>query len=236
MKTDKLDIVYFVKDGIRNEEFRYSLRSVCANMAYNRVWVYGGCPFNIVPDFRVRVEQEGKTKWDRVRSMFRMVCENREVTDDFILFNDDFLVMQPTNELTPAWRCPLTEHVELSKGASFRGRNPYADILEECRLVLEKEGASQYSYELHTPFVFNKAKLLALLDKHPDIHCTRTLYGNLYNIGGRQSNDIKIFTVVPDFDYKSVQFLSTDDSTVNINNDVWRWIKSRFPKKCKYEF
>ena len=235
LSTANLDIVYFVKEGVRNDELRYSLRSVCENMAYKRIWIYGGCPNDIIPDFRARIVQEGETKWDRVRNMFKMVCENKEITDDFILFNDDFFVMKPTSKLIPLWRCSLEEHVELSKAAGFRKRNPYADILEACRKILEEGGFTQHSYELHTPFIYNKARLLKILEEYPDAHCTRTLYGNIYNIGGQQSDDVKAFSETPNFDYRESQFISTDDSIVNINNSVWRYIKGRFPKRCKYE-
>ena len=80
-----------------------------------------------------------------------------------------------------------------------------------------------------------KKKLLTMLNSFPEQHCTRTMYGNIYNIGGERVNDIKIFDSKPTFDYKSSQFLSTDDPVININNDIWRWIRNQFPKKCKYE-
>ena len=232
MQTKDLDIVYFVKDGIRNEEFKYSLRSVSQNMPHKRVWVFGGCLPNIIPDVRVRVAQEGRTKWDKVRTMFKMACENKEITDNFILFNDDFFVMQPTDFIEPLYRCSLEDHIHILEP---RGPTEYSKLLRRCYNELKRIGASQLSYELHTPFIFNKKKLLRMLNDYPKQHCTRTLYGNIYNIGGRRSNDVKIFTVKPEFDYKNSRFLSTDDPIVNVNNDIWRWIRKQFPKKSDYE-
>lgn len=218
-----------MKDNPRNEELRYSLRSICQNMQFNRVWIFGGCPTNIVPDFRVRVEQTGITKWDKVRNMYEMACENKEVTDDFIMFNDDFFVMQPTNKIEPIYRCPLDEHIKILEP---RKPTPYSRLLRGCLDALTGE---PLSYELHVPFVFNKSKLLHILNSFQKQHCMRTMYGNIYNIGGEQSRDIKIFNINPSFDYKNSQFISTDDSIVNVNNDIWRWIRKQFPKKCRYE-
>lgn len=229
METKSLDIVYFVKDGIHNEEFRYSLRSVCKNMKFNRVWVFGGCPKNIVPDVRIRVEQKGKTKWDRVRNMFMMACENKELTDDFVLFNDDFFVMKPIDEIKPLYRSSLEEHV------GVLGKGPYANLLKDIEAELKNRGATTYSYELHTPFVFNKKKLLKMLKENPDQHCARTMYGNLYKIGGEKHSDVKIFSSTPAFDYKNSELLSTDDSVINVNNDAWRYITKQFQGNCKYE-
>lgn len=229
MDTAELDIVYFVKDGLHNEELRYSLRSVDLNMPHKRVWIFGGCPINIVPDVRVRVAQHGKTKWDRVHNMYKMVCENKEITDNFIMFNDDFFVMKPTDHLEPLYRCTLDEHIKILEPHK---PSPYSKILRDCR---KEFPGDPLSYELHVPFIYNKKKLLKLLEKYPNQHCTRTLYGNAYKIGGKKSSDIKIFTYKPEFDYKNTQFLSTDDSIVNVNNDAWRWLQKQFIKKSRFE-
>lgn len=229
MDTADLDIVYFVKDRMYNEELRYSLRSVDANMPHKRVWIFGGCPINIVPDIRVRVDQVGKTKWDRVRNMYKMVCENKEVTDNFIMFNDDFFVMQPINHIEPLYRCTLSEHIKILEPIR---PTPYSRLLRGCRETLTGE---PLSYELHVPFIFNKKKLLGMLKAFPTQHCARTMYGNMYNINGKRSNDVKIFSVNPGFDYKNSRFLSTDDPIVNINNDVWRWLTKQLVKKSRFE-
>lgn len=230
MNTSKMDIVYFVKDGTHNEEFRHSLRSVCKNMPnHGRIWVFGGCPRNIVPDVRIRVHQEGKTKWDKVRAMFKMACENKELSEDFILFNDDFFVMKPIEEIKPLYHCTLDERIEqLPFG-------PYRNNLQNTCDFLKERTETPLSYELHVPFVFNKKKLLKLIEEYPDLRATRSSYGNIYNIGGEQSDDVKVFSDKPSFDFRSTTFLSTDDGVVNVNNGIWRYIKNEFKTKCEYE-
>lgn len=229
MNTSKLDVVYFVKDGRFNEELRYSIRSVCKNMPYNRIWVFGGCPKSIVPDVRVRVEQAGRTKWDRVHAMFKMAAENKEITNDFILMNDDFFVMKPVDKIETIYRATLDKHVEIL------GNGQYRRMLDGINKELKKRGETNLSYELHTPFVYNKKKLLKLLNDNPKLRCTRTMYGNIYKIGGKKTNDVKIFSSKPGFDYKGSTFLSTDDTVINQNNDAWRYIMKQFPTQCKYE-
>lgn len=229
METKDLDVVYFIKESEHNEEFRYSLRSICKNMQFKRVWVFGGCPRSIVPDVRIRVEQEGITKWDRVHAMFKLACENKELSENFILFNDDFFIMKPTDRIDPAYRDTLEEHLK-SLGDSL-----YARMLRGIDEELKNRKLTTYSYELHIPFIFNKKKLLKLLNNNPDLRCTRTMYGNTYKIGGERRSDVKIFSSNPPFDYMNSDMLSTDDPVVNINNDAWRWIKNQFPNKSKYE-
>ena len=231
MNTAELDIVYFVKDGMRNEELRYSLRSVCQNMPHKRVWIFGGCPLNIVPDVRVRVSQVGRTKWDKVRNMYEMVCTNKEITDNFIMFHDDFFVMQYTDYIEPLHICSLDEHIKILEP---RGATEYSKLLRRCKEVIPTKEA--LSYEVHTPFIFNKNMLLKTLRTFPNSHAIRTIYGNLYyKRKSRQSNDVKIFTIKPNFDYRNSRFISTDDTIVNVNNDIWRWIQKQFPKKSTFE-
>lgn len=231
MDTAELDIVYFVKDRPRNEELRCSLRSVDANMPHKRVWIFGGCPPNIIPDVRVRVDQVGKTKWDNVRSMYRMVCENKEVTDNFIMFHDDFFVMKPTVHIIPLYRCTLDEHIKILEP---RGQTAYLKLLRGCRDAIKGDVA--LSYEVHTPFIFNKELLLNVLNTFPDCHAIRTIYGNLYYAGqSERSNDVKIFDSKPTFDYKNSRFLSTDDPVVNINNDIWRWLRKQLSRTSRFE-
>ena len=235
MKTKDLDVVYFVKESNNNPEFLYSLRSICMNMPFRRVWVFGGCPLPITPDVRVRVDQNGITKWDRVRNMFRMACENKEITDDFILFNDDFFVMKPTERIDSLYRSSLSEHIDTIETAYWHKVTPYTKKLRETEQWLKDNGHPTLSYGLHTPFIFNKEKLLNLINTYPDLRCSRTVYGNFYNIGGTQHEDIKIFSDSPNFDWSNSRFLSTDDCIVNPNNDIWREMKKRLYKKSVYE-
>lgn len=231
MDAKDLDIVYFVKDGTKNEELRYSLRSVCQNIPFKRVWVFGGCPQNIVPDVRVRVDQTGKTKWDKVRNMYRMVCENKEITDNFIMFHDDFFVMKPTDRIIPLYRCTLDEHIKILEP---QGPTAYSKLLRGCRDAIK--GDIALSYEVHTPFIFNKELLLNVLNAFPDCHAIRTIYGNLYYAGqSERSNDVKIFNSKPAFDHKNSRFLSTDDPIVNINNDIWRWLRKQLSRISRFE-
>lgn len=235
MDTAELDIVYFVKDSPTNEELRISLRSVAKNMPHKRVWIFGGHPKGIVPDIHIKVDQQGKTKWDRVNTMFRMACENKELTDDFIMFNDDFFVMQFTNHLEASYRCDLEKHIEILESHFNNRPSSYTRLLRGSLAELQRLGLPTLSYEIHTPFIFNKHQLLTMLEEHPDWRSTRTMYGNLYNIGGKKSSDVKIFSSKTELDYKNLRFLSTDDSVININNDIWRYIRGQFKGKSEFE-
>ena len=88
-----IDVVYILKKNTDPQELIYSLRSL-KNFPHRKVWFVGGQPDGLYPDGRIKHEQTGVTKWERVRSSLIKITECDEITDDFYLFNDDFFVMK----------------------------------------------------------------------------------------------------------------------------------------------
>ena len=230
------DIVYFCKDADVNEEFLYSVRSVVANFPHRKIWVYGGCPTNMHFDTHVEVDQQGDTKWDKVRAMFRLAALNKDITEDFYLFNDDFFVMKPVYGAPVAYRATLPEHI-LDVESSFNDNpNDYTRQLRKVYKELKKSHDTVYSYELHTPFLFNRLKLLEIIEHYPALRATRTMYGNKYKIGGQQMDDVKVYLTAPLFNVRNTDFISTSDLAWSSNHSFVRSrIKKAFPDKSPYE-
>lgn len=222
-----MDIVYFVKDTKENEELKYSLRSL-KNLQYDNVWFFGGRPNGLRPDKAVRVLQNQPTKYDNVHVMYSWVL-NSEVSDDFIMFNDDFFVMDKVAEVLPAHRGSLYEYivkVEDNNG----GMTAYTRRLRRTTKALEEAGLSTRCYELHIPMVFNKEKLRAALNKFPGLNGVRSIYGNMYYEGNRIP-DCKVFKQGQPL--PEGPFLSTSDST-------WKYyigegIKRKFDTPSRFE-
>lgn len=234
MKLKDMDIVYVVKDSAYNEELQYSLRSVEKNFPHNRVWFFGGKPIGVHPDKQVLVSQIWRTKWDNVRNMMRMIADNEEVTDDFVLFNDDFFVMKPVKTLPPyKWKtmesiCKWVEEQNNSKQSSYtKNLRAVARELEELQFPTD-------NYVLHLPMIFNKKKLLNALDVFPSTKSPRSVYGNMYLTNKAKTHkDVKIFrawqTPPEDSD-----FLSTEDYAFK-NGKAGEYIKKCFPDKSRFE-
>ena len=234
MKLKDMDIVYVVKDAVYNEELQYSLRSVEKNFPHNRVWFFGGRPIGVHPDKQVIVNQVWRTKWDNVRNMLRMIADNEEITDDFVLFNDDFFVMKPVKTLPPyKWKsmesiCKWVEEQNNNRASSYtKNLRGVARELEEFQFPTD-------NYVLHMPMVFNKKKLLNALDVFPNTKSPRSVYGNMYcTKKAKTHKDVKIFrarTEPP----KDSDFLSTEDFAFK-NGKAGEYIKSCFPNKSRFE-
>ena len=224
-----MDIVYFVKDTDKNEELRYSLRSL-KNFPHDKVWFYGGCPTGLKPDFHIPVDQDQPTKWANIFKMFKMAVFNKDISKDFWLFNDDFFVMQPVKEGPNYYDGDLYKRV-VTLEDKHNGITPYSQQLRYTLQELEGMGCNTVNYALHVPMAINKKKgqeLTKIMDG-PMIRC---VYGNYFKVGGEQHSDFKIDSI--DKIYKGGDYLSTNDKSFT-HGAVGKQIREIFNTKCKYE-
>lgn len=222
------DIVYFVKDTKVNEELRYSLRSL-KNFPHAKVWFYGGCPKGLEPDRHIFVDQDQPTKWENIFKMFKMVCYNNEISDNFWLFNDDFFIMKPVKDGPNYYEGNLYKRV-VTLEDTHKGITPYSQQLRYTLMDLESMGCSTINYAVHTPILINreKGRELCNIINGPMIRC---VYGNYFKIGGTNHRDVKIDSIYKE--YKNEDYLSTNDKS--FKGIVGEQIKKRFAKPCQYE-
>lgn len=222
------DIVYFVKECRENEELRYSLRSL-KNFPHNKVYFYGGCPDDLTPDHHIHIKQDLENKWQNVHKMLVMACNNRHISSNFWLFNDDFFVMERVEKPTNYYNGDLYKRI-VQLEDSYQGITPYTKQLRIMCQELESMGLSTLNYALHVPILINKNKAIELLNM-TDCPMFRCLYGNFAKLKAELSSDVKI--VSKEKRYKGGIYLSTDDNS--FNGVVGQQIKDTFPVRCKYE-
>lgn len=239
-KMKKLDVVYVIKDAAYNKELRYSLRSL-KNYPHRKVVFYGGKPVGLKPDRQVVVNQKGETKYDRVHNMLEMIALDDELTEDIVLFNDDFFVLKPQKifNLCTTYDS-LAEYImriEIKNG----GRpTPYTLRLKETLAqIWNPENFCPANSETHTPMVFNRKQLLEILNKYPGLHGVRSLYTHESTASEdeaiylRRIFDVKITDLESTPDPED-DFASTSDESF-ADGKAGRFIREMFPKKCKYE-
>ena len=227
-KANNWDIVYFVKDTSKNEELRYSLRSL-KNFPHNKVYFYGGCPDGLNPDVHISVVQDQPTKWANIFKMFKLACINPDITDNFWLFNDDFFIMKPVECGPNFYEGDLYKRV-VTLEDKHNGITPYSQQLRYTLQELESMGCTTINYAVHTPMLINKENGCELCNiiNGPMIRC---VYGNYFNIGGVNHRDCKIDS--KEKLYKDGDYLSTNDKS--FGGKVGEQIRKYFPNKCQYE-
>jgi hypothetical protein len=227
-----MDVVYVNRDG-DNPELRYSLRTL-ANVEHDRVWIFGGAPTWINQDvvtFRKRMQ--GGTPYSSTRGHIQAACSTTEVSDPFVLWNDDFFAMHHVGEVPIYHRGPMEPLLE--KYATMK--TPWGKGLRETAAAMEKRGllAGALSYDVHLPLIVHKAEMREALRLAKGIHTDaihlRTLYGALAGFGGVEHHDPKLMRRSDPFP-RGAWLSSSDDTFRSTVEPVLRYL---FPDKSPYE-
>lgn len=237
-----MDIVYTVKNTPTNEELIFSLRSL-RNLPHDRVYFVGGCPANINrAKVKVVFTEVQATKYKSTTHNLAAAVEIKNLSENFIWMNDDFFILQKIED-------PLKE-LNLNRGTiqqvmdSFLERNEnrltkYMYGAQQTLRYLQRIGIKDpLSYELHTPFIYNKHNVkqmfaLSGIDRVPVLH-KRSVYGNLFMKDSTYARDVKVLRATPvNFEeWSTRKFLSSSDITWG---KVKPFLQSIFKEKCEYE-
>jgi hypothetical protein len=225
-----LDLVWVCRGG-QNEELRYSIRSATQNLEHNNVWVIGDKPDWYVGPFIQSQQIEGK-KYDNVKTGLLKVIKSDQLSDQIILMNDDFYVLQPT-ELDYYYSGTLDERIK--RIATKSPNNLYSNRLTDTMHELQDLGIPEpLDYELHIPMKLDKEGLTEALE-FPQF---RSAYGNLNDVGGQQTLDVKVYSskLYLDLSYNwtlDSKFLSSDDGSFTTLRH--KLLEPLFPTPSIYE-
>ena len=222
-----VDVVYRVRAGESNEELRYSLRSL-VNLPHRYVWIVGDRP-SWVKNVRYIPGNVHSTKWKNVWDNIRLACEHPDITDPFVMVDDDMFVMSPLDEMPTLHRGTLASHIGDTE-ASGSWRESLDHTLNWCR---DNGIEDPLSYEIHVPYVVHKAQMLEAMAKANDGAWplqARSIDGNYWNRGGAMVPDPKVRStnrIEP-----ASSFLSSDDRTFG---RIANQLRAAFPKPSRYE-
>jgi hypothetical protein len=150
--------------------------------------------------------------------------------------NDDFYVVKPI------------ETIETYHGGLFQNKinifsknvpsSHYTKMLKNTRDKLFDLGIKQpLDYAIHVPMVLEKEKFATVIEPG---HSFRTLYGNIFNVGGIEIDDVKFhrkatreWAVNPDIDNLDLPYLSSSDSAFD---ELYKHVlREMFPNKTQHE-
>lgn len=93
-----MDAVYILGTGSQadDEEIRYSIRALEANMLdLAEVFVVGECPDWLEGVTHIPAEDKYEEKWRNAMHKTLIACEQEDLSEEFILMNDDFFMCEP---------------------------------------------------------------------------------------------------------------------------------------------
>lgn len=187
----------------------------------------------LTPDKAIEIKQQGATKWERATFTIKKVCEDKDISKSFYLFNDDFFILQKTATIPAIYNGTIADRIENYKKKNGGQISDYFRRLEQTAGQLTRRGLSTYNYAVHVPMLIDKEKALEVFDTFDGSPMFRSLYGNYWNIGGTNRADVKIQTIdeLPNDD---ADFVSTSDESFK-RGAVGRYIRTMFKTKSAYE-
>lgn len=207
-----MHVAYPVRPGDDNTELRYALRSLENMGEIDEVWIVGDKPSWLTGVRFIEGNLWG-TKPRNVYNNILTLCQEADVPDEFVMMNDDFFIMEP-HAVVPEYRCSLAEHLatlnRLQRGSWWE-----RSLLHTQEFLAAAGCESPLSYELHRPFAVNKARMAETLERaagfRPDNPPQwRTLYGNLWHIGGEQRDDNKVYAMNPTYTARDWGVISSE--------------------------
>lgn len=204
-----MDYVYICRQG-NNEELRYSLRSLEKNMPYGNVWLIGYRPEWYRGNF-IKLE-DVSSKFENIKNCIKKITDIKEISEDFVLMNDDFFACNKINTIQVFHGGLLEDKIKRYK--ELRMSSKYIRLLEITMKDLLKYGIKNpLDYDIHTPMPINKNKLK---ETFPLAYFPRSGYGNIADIGGSMINDVKIYSdkTKGNINTKKLpDFISTEDQS-----------------------
>lgn len=186
----KFDLVYILKESETNRDLIMSLRSIEKFCTYRDVWIIGYKPSWLTNIKHIHTEQAGNTKWRNSCINWQTACECPDISENFVLMNDDFIALRPIHDWENSLNVCLgnvTEEAERwrKKAKPSRWQNGFM-FAEE--LLIKCHAKSCYNYESHLPIIINKEKYLKFLNMNPikefmetpKVLHKRSVYKNLF--------------------------------------------------------
>lgn len=231
--SNEMDVVYLVREGEDNEELRYSLRTVDVNFPHAAIWLVGYKPSWVTNCEFI----EGNKFTDYRRNIYdniSLAAEHPGVSEDFVLFNDDFFVTAPVTELDAYYNGTIAQHIK-TLGPQQKW---YHESLSLTQKFLEGEGvADPLTFELHIPMPINKFQLDTALKRFEKTSTSttcpqvRSLYANLSSVSRSYHSDVKTYS---DKHSRMHQpFHSSDDAIFSAH--LLPELGRLFPHPCSYE-
>lgn len=230
-----MDVVYILKNTKRNEELRYSLRSLKNIKGIDRVVFAGGYPEGFKCDYYISVAQDSANKYKNTAKIINEICHNNNLSNDILLMNDDFFIMKEIKikDYKNIFNCTLAEQIVNIEKNNANKISRYTNKLRNAYILLGVLGiADPLNFETHTPFKINRKYGKSITELHFHIPF-RTLYESIIRDGKQKHEDNKIAAQDIKPNGKEI-ILSTTDESFRVG-EVGRYIREKFKRRCKYE-
>jgi len=233
-----MDIVYILGTGSvwQDNEIRYSLRSVFKNVLdLGNIFVVGEFPGWLQGVSHIPCRDDFGAKWRNAYMKTRAACENPNISENFLLMNDDFFILEPIK----AAEYPYYYSTKiLLKNSLKKARFKTTPHLTAARLPVKRKNFLNFA--VHRPVRINKKMYLEMPE--PELKMLgfspRAYYCNYYNLPGVGYRERNLQPRCREKDIEKMTKGQTDISmfSMTARSPVFQnWIKRKFPNPSAYE-
>lgn len=215
-----------------NEELRYCLRCIEKHLKnYRNIYIIGECPKWLTNVIHIPAIDDSSHEINIMRKIL-VACETEEVSDNFLLFNDDhFLIKDVDSDYPYYYQDDLWRKVI---GSSYR------ESCNNTRSILLQNKKEIKHFDIHCPIVYNKKAFRACMNTFDwsirSGYIIKSLYCNVYGIAGEEMEDCKI---IADLDPLGLQSQLVGRHVFSCGDlgfpCVEKYLREHYSKKSKYE-
>lgn len=233
-----MDIVYVLGKGSTwlDNELKYSLRSLSnVKDKIGKVWIIGEKPGFLRNVKHISCPDIYTHKSQNALSKILLACDQRFLTREFLLMNDDFYFLKAQTVKNRA-RKSLPETLNAYRKNHISSK--YVEAMENTVKFLRDGGCSLIDHEVHYPMIVSKTEFREVFKNinwksEPLLY--RSVYGNIAQIQPVFiKKDLKAYNDDDFATIKSKKFLSSDNSLV-ASADFRDWLEYLFPEPSLWE-
>jgi len=235
-----IDVVYILGSGstVGNAEIKYSLRSIEKHLKdYGNVFIIGERPYFLNEKaIEIKFKDLHRNKARNIMSKINRAAIDERVSDNFILFNDDYFLLQDVSAIGYPfyYKNNLKEAISLNIGE-------YEKHLRATLQVLEEKNKPIFNFDSHYPIIYNKEKVKKVIENYNwnvDFGYTfKSIYCNHYHVKGLHLADCK---VSHQYSLEQIKAINKGRSMFSTGEKAMcqamiRYLKEMFPEKSIYE-
>lgn len=236
-----IDILYPIGGGshVDDLELRYSLRSIEKHFTnYRNVFIVGKLPEWIKDVIHIDVHDDHPCKETNIYKKILAACYSRELSDDFLFFNDDHFILQDfeADKFPFYYKGGLLD--VLKKLPPY---NKYSTCVHNTAQILRQRGHAIKNFDTHAPIIYNKHKFIEIMQSYDwsnrFSYVVKSLYSNSAKIEGIKEPDCKMNELpsIEEF-YKRTQ----DRKVFSIGNGalvepLYKVLEKLYPNKSRWE-
>lgn len=250
---NQYDLVYILKESEDNQDLKMSLRSIEKFCSFRKIWIVGYKPSWLKNVEYIHTEQKSNSKWMNSCLNWKTACKCKDISDNFILMNDDFIAIRPIYNWEDSLNIYLgyiSDEARKWKLKSKRSRWQEGFIHAE-KLLKECAIQTNYNYESHLPMLVNKENYLKFINTDPikkfinnksGVLHKRTLYKNMFRDNVLPPHKIKDVKISLGYDLTDSYF---KENWISVFDDVIgnylkfprlnKFLDAMFPEKSNFE-